>query len=159
MQFPILWPTFALVALITFIWFSLVLARMGHIRRNPPKASDFESGENALRYFQPVEMPSNNFSNLFEMPVLFFALIPLLLITDQASAAQVMLAWAYVVLRAVHSFIHIVVRKVVWRATVYWISSGVLIAMWAGFAVDMWNYPAPQRYVLTTTVDSAPTQR
>lgn len=135
--FAILWPTFALVALITLIWFWLVLARMGHIRRNPPRAEDFASGENALRYFQPVEMPSNNFSNLFEMPVLYFALIPLLLFTDQASQVQVTLAWVYVAMRGLHSFIHIVVRKVVWRATVYWISSGVLIAMWIGFFADM----------------------
>lgn len=136
-MFAILWPTFALVALIAIIWFWLVLARMGHIRRNPPKAEDFASGENALRYFQPVEMPSNNFSNLFEMPVLYFALVPLLLFTDQASQVQVTLAWVYVAMRALHSFIHIVVRKVVWRATVYWISSGILIAMWIGFFVDL----------------------
>jgi hypothetical protein len=135
--FGILWPTFALVALITIIWFWLVLARMRHIRRNPPKATDFENGESALRYFQPVEMPSNNFSNLFEMPVLYFALVPLLLFTDQATNVQIMLAWAYVGLRALHSFIHIVVRKVVLRATVYWISSAVLIAMWIGFFVDL----------------------
>ena len=134
--FAILWPTFALVALIVLIWFWLVFARMGHIRRNPPKAEDFASGENALRYFQPVEMPSNNFSNLFEMPVLYFALVPLLLVMHQASSTQVTLAWIYVGLRALHSFIHIVVRKVVWRATVYWISSAVLIAMWIGFFVD-----------------------
>lgn len=135
--FAILWPTFALVALITVIWFSLVLARMAHIRRNPPRASDFADGESALRYFTPVEMPANNLRNLFEMPVLYFALIPLLLVTHQASGVQVALAWAYVALRALHSFIHIVVRKVVWRASVYWLSSGVLIAMWIGFFVDM----------------------
>jgi len=126
-----------LVALVAIIWFSMVFARTAHIRRNPPRAEDFASGENALRYFQPVEMPSNNFSNLFEMPVLFFALVPLLMITHQGNHIQVMLAWVYVALRALHSFIHIVVRKVVLRATVYWLSCAVLIAMWVGFFVDI----------------------
>jgi len=135
--FAILWPTFALVALIAIVWFSLVVARTGHIRRNPPRSEDFATGENALRYFQPVEMPSNNFSNLFEMPVLFFALVPLLMITHQGNHIQVTLAWAYVALRASHSFIHIVVRKVVWRATAYWLSCAVLLAMWIGFFVDI----------------------
>ena len=138
----ILWPTFALVGLIIVIWAWLVLARVGHIRRNPPKAQDFASGEQALRYFQPVEMPANNFSNLFEMPVLFFALVPLLMITHQANHIQVTLAWVYVALRALHSFIHIVVRKVTLRAMVYWLSSGVLIAMWIGFFVDIWRASA-----------------
>ena len=142
MPFAILWPTFALVGLIIIVWASLVLARVGHIRRNPPKAADFASGEQALRYFQPVEMPSNNFSNLFEMPVLYFALVPLLLITSQATHVQVTLAWVYVALRVLHSFIHIVVRKVTLRAIVYWLSSGVLIAMWVGFFVDIWSASA-----------------
>jgi hypothetical protein len=82
-------------------------------------------------------MPANNFRNLFEMPVLYFAIVPLLMITHQANHVQVILAWAYVVLRAVHSFIHIVVRKVQLRAPVYWLSSAVLMAMWIGFAVDI----------------------
>ena len=137
MPFAILWPTFALVALITLIWLWLFVERMRHIRRNPPSAEDFASGEAAMRYFAPVEMPANNFRNLFEMPVLYFAIVPLLLITHQANHIQVVLAWIYVVLRALHSFIHIVVRKVELRAPVYWLSCAALMAMWIGFAVDI----------------------
>lgn len=145
MPFAILWPTFALVALIVLIWFWLMLERMRHVRRNPPTAEDFASGEAALRYFQPVEMPANNFRNLFEMPTLYFAIVPLLLITHQASNVQVLLAWAYVVLRALHSFIHIVVRKVQLRAPVYWLSSAALMAMWIGFAIDIAHASARYR--------------
>jgi hypothetical protein len=137
MPFAILWPTFALVALIVLIWFWLFVERMRHIKANPPTAETFATSEAALRYFEPVEMPANNFRNLFEMPVLYFAIVPLLMITHQANHVQVILAWAYVVLRAVHSFIHIVVRKVQLRAPVYWLSSAVLMAMWIGFAVDI----------------------
>ncbi|MES2452137.1 MAG: MAPEG family protein [Pseudomonadota bacterium] len=137
MPFAILWPTFALVALIVTIWFWLFVERIGHIRRNPPSAEDFASGEAALRYFQPVEMPANNLRNLFEMPVLYFAIVPLLMITHQANHVQVALAWAYVLLRVLHSFIHIVVRKVQLRAMTYWLGSAVLMAMWIGFAVDI----------------------
>ena len=142
MPIAILWPTFALVGLITVIWAWLVAARVGHIRRNPPKAEDFASGERALRYFEPVEMPANNFRNLFEMPVLFFALVPLMMITHQANHIQVTLAWVYVGLRALHSLIHSVVRKVPLRALAYWLSSAVLIAMWIGFFVDIWSASA-----------------
>jgi hypothetical protein len=137
MPFAILWPTFALVALIALVWFWLTVERGRHIKRSPPSAEDFASGEAALRYFQPVELPANNFRNLFEMPVLYFALVPLLMITHQANHIQVLLAWAYVVLRALHSFIHIVVRKVHIRAPVYWLSCAALMAMWIGFAIDI----------------------
>ena len=145
MPFAILWPTFALVALIALVWFWLTVERGRHIKRSPPRAEDFASGEAALRYFQPVELPANNFRNLFEMPVLYFALVPLLMITHQASHIQVQLAWAYVVLRALHSFIHIVVRKVHIRAPVYWLSCAALMAMWIGFAINIATASAQYR--------------
>jgi hypothetical protein len=137
MPFAILWPTFTLVALIVMVRFWLTVERGRHVKSNPPTAEDFASGEAALRYFQPVELPANNFRNLFEMPVLYFAIVPLLMITHQATHVQVALAWAFVLLRVLHSFIHIVVRKVQLRAPVYWLGSAALMAMWIGFAVDI----------------------
>lgn len=137
MPITILWPTFALVALIFAVWFTLFVQRLGHIRRSPPRAEDFASGEAALRYFRPVEMPANNLANLFEMPVLFFALVPLLMLTRHADHIQVLLAWLFVLLRAVHSFIHIGPKQVKPRFFVYLLSCIVLSAMWIGFAIDM----------------------
>jgi hypothetical protein len=133
----IIWPIFAMVLLTFAVWFTLFIQRLGHIKRNPPDATDFATGEAAGRYFQPVEMPAANLANLFEMPVLFFALMPLLIYTHQASAAQVVLAWLFVALRAVHSFIHIGPKKVPQRFMVYLASCAVLLAMWIGFGIDM----------------------
>ena len=135
--FGILWPTIALVALIFIIWATLFVQRFAHMKRNPPKAEDFATGADAMAYFAPVEMPANNLRNLFEMPVLYFALIPLLLIAHQANHIQVVLAWVYVVLRSIHSFIHIGPKKVPVRFMVYAVSCAVLLAMWIGFAVDL----------------------
>ena len=56
----ILWPTFALVALVFVVWFTLFVQRVRHMRRMPPRPADFADGEAALRYFRPVEMPANN---------------------------------------------------------------------------------------------------
>lgn len=138
MQFAgILLPTFALVALIFIVWLVLFVQRFGHIKRNPPRKEDFDTGEAAMRYFEPVEMPANNLRNLFEMPVLFFALVPLLMITHHANHLQVLLAWIYVALRVVHSVIHIFVRKVQTRFMVYLVSCIVLSVMWIGFAIDI----------------------
>jgi len=137
----ILWPTFALVALIFTVWFILFVQRIGHMRRNPPRAEDIATGEAAMRYFTPVEMPANNLRNLFEMPVLYFALVPLLLITHHANHLQVLLAWIFVALRALHSFIHIGPKKVMPRFMIYLASCITLSAMWIGFAIDMLSVP------------------
>lgn len=141
MRIEILWPTFALVALIFVVWIVLFVARFGHMRRNPVGPETFADGEAAMRYFRPVEMPANNLANLFEMPVLYFALVPLLLITRHGDHVQVALAWAYVALRALHSFIHIGPKKVLPRFAVYLASCIVLSAMWIGFAIDMLAAP------------------
>ena len=137
----ILWPTFALVALIFIVWFVLFVQRFGHMRRNPPRAEDIATGEAAMRYFTPVEMSANNLRNLFEMPVLYLALVPLLLITHHANHLRVLLAWIFVALRALHSFIHIGPKKVMPRFMVYLASCIALSAMWIGFAIDMLSVP------------------
>ena len=133
----ILWPTFALVALVFVVWFTLFIQRMAHVRRNPPRRDDFADGEASLRYFRPVEMPANNLANLFEMPVLYFALVPLLIVTAQASRVQVTLAWLFVLARFIHSFIHIGPKKVQPRFLAYVVSVVFLMAMWIGFFVDI----------------------
>ena len=137
MPIGILWPTFALVALVFAVWVTLFVKRFGHMRRNPPAATDFATGEAAMRYFRPVEMPANNLGNLFEMPVLYFALVPLLLLTRHGDHVQITLAWTYMALRAMHSFIHVGPNRVLPRFYAYLASCVVLAAMWIGFAVDL----------------------
>lgn len=131
----ILWPTFALVALVFLVGITMLRARIGHMRRNRPTGSDFADSEAARAYFRPVERPAANLANLFEMPVLYFALVPLLLMTGVAGLAQVVLAWTYVALRAGHSIAHITGR-VRPRFALFLASNAVLAAMWVGFAID-----------------------
>ncbi len=138
-SFAILWPTFALVALIVAVWFVLFLQRMRHIRGNPPTAANLASSDAALRYFAPVEMPANNLRNLFEVPVLYFTLVPLLMITHQAHPVQIALAWLFVASRVAHSVVHVVLKRVSLRAMIYIVSCGLLFAMWIGFFIDTIN--------------------
>ena len=137
MTIAILWPTFALVALIFVVWFVMFAQRTAYMKRNPPAEGELASGDAAMRYFAPVEMSANNLRNLFEMPVLFFALVPLLLVTRHADHVQVLLAWGYVLARVAHSAIHIARGPVGMRFLAYFISCIILSAMWIGFAVDM----------------------
>ncbi len=151
MGIAILWPTFALVALMFSVYLMMFVKRFGHIRANPPRDADLATGEAALRYFEPVEMPANNYRNLFEMPGLYFALVPLLLFTNQDSNVQVVLAWVYVALRCLHSFVHIGPKKVPVRALIFSLSALVLLAMWVGFAIDI----ASARTVLDGAMEGA----
>lgn len=137
MGMAILWPTIVLAGLAFVVFATMFVTRARHIRANPPRRETFASGEAAMRYFEPVEMPANNYRNLFEMPVLYFALVPLLLMTNLDSRVQVILAWIYVAIRVAHSFVHIGPKKVPVRAMLFVASGVVLMAMWIGFAIDL----------------------
>ena len=133
--FAMLWPVIAMAALTFAIWFVLVVQRLGHMKANPPTRDSFASAQNSADYFRPVERPAANLANLFEMPVLFFVVAILLIVTELANDLQVLLAWAYVAARVVHSGFHLKGR-VKGRFLSYLVSMAILMAMWIGFTVD-----------------------
>lgn len=154
----IIWPVFALVLLTFGVWFTMFVQRVAHMKRVPATREDLATGEAARRYFERAEMPSNNLVNLFEMPVLFYALVPLLIIGSPhpgVPAAQVYLAWAFVLLRIAHSVIHIARGPVPVRFLVYAGSCAVLLAMWIGFAIDT-GTAAHRYHALLETVAAQP---
>jgi hypothetical protein len=80
---------------------------------------------------------ADNFRNLFETPVLFYTAALAIYASHVESLAHVALAWAYVVLRVVHSAIHCTYNKVVHRLCAFIASFAVLAAIWALLAWDL----------------------
>jgi len=76
-----------------------------------------------------IQFPADNFKNLFELPVAFFALA----LTAQAAGLvddmTVMLAWGFVGLRAIHSIIQCTYNRVMHRFLVFFTGSIVLMVM------------------------------
>jgi hypothetical protein len=137
MSTAILWPTFLLVGLIFAVVITMATKRFAYMKTTPPRRENFVSSEAQKAYFAPIDSPANNLANLFEMPVLFFILVPLLLIFRHANHIQVGLAWVFVLLRVAHSVIHITRGRALLRFRAYLGSCVVLSAMWIGFAIDM----------------------
>ncbi|MEP9400917.1 MAPEG family protein [Sphingomonas silueang] len=143
----LLWPTFAMVTLFFAVAIMLLHRRVGLLRRHPPTRADVAGPEALAAYFRPAALPAANLANLFEMPVLYFALVPLLLMTGQAGVVQVALAWGFVALRTAHSIAHLR-HRLRWRLALFLLSNAVLAVMWVGFAIDMTqaagNAPSPR---------------
>ena len=72
---------------------------------------------------------SDNFSHLFELPVLFYVLCLLCLALQQTSMTLVILAWGFVVSRYIHSFIQCTYNKVMHRFLVFITGYLLVIAM------------------------------
>jgi hypothetical protein len=73
---------------------------------------------------------SDNFENLFEVPVLFFALCGMLFMTGKVDLIYVSAAWAFVVFRALHSLVHCTSNQVNHRFLAYLFSCIALWGMW-----------------------------
>jgi hypothetical protein len=81
---------------------------------------------------------ANSFSNQFEIPVLFYVVTILVLITRQADFLFLILSWVFVILRYVHAFIHTTSNRVPRRGLVHGLAVLVLMAMWIEFAVRLY---------------------
>jgi len=133
----ILMPAIALVAVTFVVWCWMYFTRLRYLRANRIDPNSIATRERGAARLEPVSAPSDNFQNLFEMPVLFYVLIILLLDTGHANSGFVSAAWAFVALRTLHSAIHCTYNDVMHRFTVYALSSLVLWGMWAAFAVRL----------------------
>jgi len=80
---------------------------------------------------------SQHYKNMFEMPLLFYLLIVLLLVTDSVTNLDIQLAWGFVFFRILHSFVRIPNRNVHPRFTFFVGSYLMLVAGWINFAVRM----------------------
>ena len=72
---------------------------------------------------------TDNHNHLFEQPVLFYALITYIFLSNHSDSLHVQLAWGYVVLRVIHTLIHLTSNNVSWRATIFGLSSFCLVIM------------------------------
>ena len=78
---------------------------------------------------------ANCFHNQLELPVLFYVLVALILVTSTNSAIFVLLAWLFVIARLVHAFIHTGSNRVDRRFYAMAAGMAILVAMWVVFAV------------------------
>ncbi len=125
----ILYPMAALAGLTFAVLLLIPYARFRAAARGQVMARDFRYGESA-NVPGEVSLPNRNLMNLLELPVLFYVGCLAFYITGTADTAAVVLAWAYVVLRAAHSAIHLTYNKVFHRLSAFAASNVVLVALW-----------------------------
>ena len=132
MREQIVWPMLSMVGLTLAVWLFLYARRLHWIfandiapnRLQTPKQRDALIPEN-------INYASYNFQNLFELPVIFYALCLLMYVTDNVSRIDIVLAWIFVTTRIVHSVVHVTFNDVRLRFGAYLVGA---IALWTMFA-------------------------
>lgn len=125
-------PMLAMVCITLLVWIRLYQTRLTEMRarRIAPQALASRGQASAMQDTRAAD----NFSNLFELPVLFYVALLVAHVTGNTGSLVLLLAWLFVVLRAVHSLIHCSYNRVMHRFSVYMLSSLVLWVLWAVLA-------------------------
>jgi hypothetical protein len=127
-------PMLALVGLTSLVWLVMVVIRNGSILRGITSPAYYV----AYSTKHPpdwVERPARTFNNLMQVPVLFYVVSLLMLITRRVDGAQVTLAWIFVSVRALHALIYIGWNYVPYRFGA-WISGCITLGvLWFRFAL------------------------
>ena len=127
---PLILPVFAMVALTFVVMLRMYTQRVAEFRAKGIHPDEVKTRQRFRERLTDSANSADNYSNLLELPVLFYAamLIALaLLVTDPVLVA---LAWLYVASRAVHSYIHVTYNKVMHRFQAFAVSSVILLLIW-----------------------------
>ena len=126
----ILYPIFAMAALTLFC-----LLRLGQLRYIAVRRGEIDPRFFSLYrgYEEPDRLAaySRHVVNHFETPTLFYVICVAAYVTGQTGPVLVAMAWSYVALRFIHSFIHLGSNVVIQRFRVFILSILVLVALWA----------------------------
>ena len=130
----ILHPVFAMVTLTALVLIVMGTQRMRALRLAKVPFDQMNTRDALNRALSGRDNAGNNWMNLFELPVLFYALAAIALATGKVTPLLVSLAWAFVGLRALHSLVHCTYNKLAHRAPIWMVGAVVLFAAWVVFA-------------------------
>jgi hypothetical protein len=125
-QATIFGPFFATMLLTLVVWTYMYVRRIRFITSNRLTPAQLAPLEFARLQPPAVSNPSDNLKNLFEMPVLFYALVLYLFATGQVDGTYVAAAWVFAVFRALHSAMHCTLNVVMIRFYLYLIASSAV---------------------------------
>jgi len=140
--FPMIYSMFAMVLLTFVVAGYLLKLRIDAVKSGKVKLSSF-------RLNNPPDMPINmlqasrNYSNLFEVPVFFYAAGTLALTLQLETTSMIVLSWFFVAARIAHSWIHLTNNDVIRRLQAFIASNICVFLIWI---ILVWEYSTKHFY-------------
>ena len=129
-------PVFVHVLLVFFLLIATGRGRVAAVIAGEVKLEDIAL--DSSKWPERLRKLANNYQNQFELPVLFYALVALLIATGLADRVSLVLAWAFLASRLVHSFIHLGSNYPPHRLYAFAAGLAALGAMWLWFALRLY---------------------
>jgi len=128
---PLLAQVFLTIAVSIFMY----RVRVSEMKRKRIHPQSLATARDASERLKAVANPADNFTNLFEMPVLFYVATLTLYVTQMVDWLFLVLMATFVVFRHIHSAIHVTYNKVIHRFYAYAVSTIVLWVVWMMIAI------------------------
>ena len=122
-------PMIAFTLLVLLLWMRLGFVRISGARRRAisPEYIRVGSGPEPPEY---VVVIHRHFSNLFEVPVLFYIVCIALFVTRNAGGLAISLAWFFVLARLAHTALVLTTNRPTQRVIPYVLSSLAVFGLW-----------------------------
>lgn len=123
-------PVLGLIVWTLVVWLWMYATRipaMQKLQINPDDAR--HPGTYGDRLPANVRSVADNYNHLHEQPTIFYAIMFFAALTGGGDNYMMMVGWAYVGLRVLHSFVQILSPKVMLRFLVFSLSTFALIAL------------------------------
>jgi hypothetical protein len=135
---PILAPIVAIVAWTMVMWLWMYITRIPAVTKARMKLDPYAPrGEQMSQLPPSVRWKADNYNHLMEQPTLFYAITLVLALQGEGGGINLLLAWAYVGLRVVHSLVQALINKIELRFAVFMLSSLMLIGLIFNAAVAL----------------------
>jgi len=128
-QIALLTPVFVLI-LWTFTIFLIMAYGRVRFTKNPQDAEHTKDLKGILPAW--VERTSDNYNHLFEQPVAFYAITISIALISNFDPFMIQLAWAFVILRIIHSLVQLTFNLVLLRFCLF--ATGWLIIAFMAYS-------------------------
>lgn len=130
------YPMFAMILLTFSVAIYMLKLRIQAVKSGELKLSYFRlnSGDQAST---KLTQASRNYSNLFEMPVLFYAAGTIAIALRMEGVIIMTLSWVFVATRVAHSWIHLTNNNVIHRLKAFMLGNICVLLIWGQV---VWEY-------------------
>jgi len=132
----IIYPAITMFALTLGVIFSMGIARRNAVVRGEVRMSYFRT---YIEGTQPTRLHilSRHVQNHFEVPPLFYVGVIFIFVTGMVSSLTVSLAWLFVIVRCVHTYIHLGSNNVRHRFYAFVTSLLILAGLWVTLFISL----------------------
>ncbi|MEN0037747.1 MAG: MAPEG family protein [Cellvibrio sp.] len=123
-----LYPMFVMVILTLLVAINLFRVRYKAIKAGEVRLSQFRLNTGVIP--DKITQAANNYSNLFEIPMLFYIACATAIALGIQTPIMVFVAWVFVVARVIHSLIHLTSNNVIFRLYAYVLGNICVLILW-----------------------------